>query len=330
MTNKSCLKVKTFLGWLRVVANSSQEKEGSSKTSQDLHKLFTESAITEVVSRQAQMAEYVTTIPYMLTTLADDQPRFDLVVSANVTVLLGRMASLRCRVINKANYTVSWIRHRDLHLLTVEHYTYTSDQRFQAMYEASTKDWLLLVSSVQRRDRGVYECQIGTTPPRGHFIYMEVVEIRCTAMRNAVINICMVPTLYSRCSMVSLAEPKGQPRWHPRGFEITYASSRGGVSIITESAEETKSVLLIQRAKANDSGTYTCVPRGAKNASISVHVLTGEQHAAIQGGADITATPTFLALGFIIINTILLLQNHSIRQNHSIHHYHTRKKTSKS
>ncbi|XP_047736311.1 uncharacterized protein LOC125177852 [Hyalella azteca] len=50
--------------------------------------------------------------------------------SPNVTVHLGQAAALRCRLHDRANYTVSWIRHKDLHLLTVDSYTYTSDQRF--------------------------------------------------------------------------------------------------------------------------------------------------------------------------------------------------------
>lgn len=45
----------------------------------------------------------------------------------------------------------------------------------QAMYEPSTGDWILLVASVQLRDRGVYECQIGTTPPRSHFVTLHII-----------------------------------------------------------------------------------------------------------------------------------------------------------
>jgi hypothetical protein len=40
---------------------------------------------------------------------------------------------------------VSWIRHRDLHLLTVGKMTYTSDQRFQSVHNPHTNDWALKV-----------------------------------------------------------------------------------------------------------------------------------------------------------------------------------------
>lgn len=55
---------------------------------------------------------------------------------------------------------VSWIRHRDIHILTVGAYTYTSDQRFQATHHKETEDWILQIKWVQKRDAGKYECQV--------------------------------------------------------------------------------------------------------------------------------------------------------------------------
>jgi len=57
---------------------------------------------------------------------------------------------------------------------------------------------------------------------------------------------------------------------------ISYDSTRGGVSVITEKGETTTSFLLIQRAKSSDSGKYTCNPSNAQPKSIAVHVLNGE------------------------------------------------------
>ncbi|KAL1139334.1 hypothetical protein AAG570_006320, partial [Ranatra chinensis] len=70
---------------------------------------------------------------------------------------------------------VSWVRHRDIHLLTVGRYTYTSDQRFEAMHSPHTEDWTLRIRYPQRKDSGIYECQISTTPPVGHPVYLTVV-----------------------------------------------------------------------------------------------------------------------------------------------------------
>ncbi|CAD6230347.1 GSCOCG00012165001-RA-CDS, partial [Cotesia congregata] len=71
---------------------------------------------------------------------------------------------------------VSWVRHRDIHLLTVGRYTYTSDQRFEAQHYPHTEEWTLKIRYPQRKDSGFYECQISTTPPIGHPVYLTIVE----------------------------------------------------------------------------------------------------------------------------------------------------------
>lgn len=55
---------------------------------------------------------------------------------------------------------VSWVRHRDIHLLTVGRYTYTSDQRFEAMHSPHTEEWTLRIRYAQRKDSGIYEVSI--------------------------------------------------------------------------------------------------------------------------------------------------------------------------
>lgn len=72
-------------------------------------------------------------------------------------------------------FQVSWIRHRDLHLLTVGSYTYTSDQRFFTTHSPQTEEWTLQIRFPQIRDSGWYECQIGTNPPIGLSMMLTVV-----------------------------------------------------------------------------------------------------------------------------------------------------------
>ena len=43
------------------------------------------------------------------------------------------------------------MRHRDIHLLTVGKYTYTSDQRFRGLHEEDSDDWVLKIDYVQVR-----------------------------------------------------------------------------------------------------------------------------------------------------------------------------------
>ncbi|XP_026476332.1 uncharacterized protein LOC113381896 [Ctenocephalides felis] len=102
-------------------------------------------------------------------------PYFDTSVPQNYTGLVGQPISLLCKVKNLGNRTVSWVRHRDIHLLTVGRYTYTSDQRFETKHSPHSEDWLLYIRYPQKHDTGVYECQISSTPPIGHKVYLGVV-----------------------------------------------------------------------------------------------------------------------------------------------------------
>ncbi|KAH9633456.1 hypothetical protein HF086_013133 [Spodoptera exigua] len=54
---------------------------------------------------------------------------------------------------------------------------------------------------------------------------------------------------------------------------ISYDSSRGGVSVVTEKGAATTSYLLVQDAAPADSGRYSCSPSNAEVASVRVHVL---------------------------------------------------------
>lgn len=49
---------------------------------------------------------------------------------------------------------MAFIRHRDLHILTVNTYTYTTDLRFQTSHHRSTDEWTLQIKWVQKRDAG--------------------------------------------------------------------------------------------------------------------------------------------------------------------------------
>ena len=58
---------------------------------------------------------------------------------------------------------------------------------------------------------------------------------------------------------------------------IDYTSSRGGVSVITNKASTTVSSLIIQRARAEDGGKYSChAGELVKPSHIKVHVIHGE------------------------------------------------------
>ncbi|XP_034114702.1 uncharacterized protein LOC117574830 isoform X2 [Drosophila albomicans] len=217
-------------------------------------------------------------------------PYFDKGASKNVTALLGKTAYLNCRVKNLGNKTmllqVSWVRHRDIHLLTVGRYTYTSDQRFRAIHQPQTEDWMLQIKYPQHRDSGIYECQVSTTPHMSHYIQLTVVEPSTEIIGAPDLYIESGSTINLTCVILNSPEPPAYIFWNHNNAIINYDSPRGGVSVVTNKGETTTSFLLIKSARPSDSGHYQCNPSNAKPKSVTVHVLNGEFPAAMQHAAQ--------------------------------------------
>ncbi|XP_058123484.1 uncharacterized protein LOC131294641 [Anopheles ziemanni] len=104
------------------------------------------------------------------------EPYFDLTVSRNVTVREGETAFLTCRVENLAQYSISWVRHHDLHILAINSDAFISDERFQALHNKQTEEWTLKIKRTRRKDTGIYECQISTMPVKSLQLYLIVLD----------------------------------------------------------------------------------------------------------------------------------------------------------
>lgn len=104
------------------------------------------------------------------------EPYFVPTASKNGTIRQGDPAFLSCQVENLGAYTVSWIRVRDLHILTVDRYTYTADQRFQSLHNNETGEWTLNIKWTERKDTGIYECQVSTLPVKSLALYLIVLD----------------------------------------------------------------------------------------------------------------------------------------------------------
>ncbi|KAL1506608.1 hypothetical protein ABEB36_005937 [Hypothenemus hampei] len=210
-------------------------------------------------------------------------PYFDASIESNVTGLVGNTVLLHCRVKNLSNRTVSWVRHRDIHLLTVGRYTYTSDQRFEALHVPHTEEWTLRIRYPQKRDSGIYECQISTTPPVGIPVFLTIVEPITEILGSPELFINMGSTINLTCIVQNAPEPP-TITWSHNSQVINFDSPRGGVSLVTEKGATTTSRLLIQKAVQKDSGLYTCTPSNAVAALVRVHILNGEYPAAMHHG----------------------------------------------
>ncbi|XP_060526820.1 zwei Ig domain protein zig-8 [Cylas formicarius] len=230
-------------------------------------------------------------------------PSFDTTINYNITGLVGNTVLLHCRVKNLGNRTVSWVRHRDIHLLTVGRYTYTSDQRFEALHTPHTDEWTLRIRYPQKKDSGIYECQISTTPPVGHPVYLTIVEPITEILGSPELFINMGSTINLTCVVQYAPEPP-TITWSHNSQVINFDSPRGGISLVTEKGLTTTSRLLIQKAVQKDSGLYSCTPSNANSATVRVHILNGEYPAAMHHGHS---TLTSYSQPTIIISLMMLL-----------------------
>ncbi|XP_018799538.1 PREDICTED: uncharacterized protein LOC108975488 isoform X2 [Bactrocera latifrons] len=209
-----------------------------------------------------------------------ERPYFDDISPRNVSTVADEPAILKCRVRNKGNRTVSWMRKRDLHILTTNIYTYTGDQRFSVLHPPGGDDWDLRIDYAQKRDSGIYECQVNTEPKINLAVSLEVNAARAKILGSTEIHVKRDSTIALACSVNIHASSVA---WYHGASVVDFDSQRGGISLETEKTDVgTTSRLMLTRASLRDSGNYTCVPTGAIPASVRVHVLMGEQPAAMQ------------------------------------------------
>ncbi|XP_073829624.1 kin of IRRE-like protein 1 isoform X2 [Musca autumnalis] len=216
------------------------------------------------------------------------QPYFDNSSRREVTSIVGQAALLQCRVRNLGDRAVSWIRKRDLHILTVGILTYTNDQRFQSLHTEGSDEWTLRISSPQPRDSGTYECQVSTEPKISQGFRLNVVVSRAKILGNPELFIKSGSDINLTCLAMQSPIPPSFIYWY-KGKRLMNYSQRGGISVITERTTRT-SKLLISKATPADSGNYTCSPSSSDSASVVVHVINGEHPAAMQHGNNSATT----------------------------------------
>uniref|UniRef100_A0A8D8KX01 Netrin receptor DCC n=2 Tax=Culex pipiens TaxID=7175 RepID=A0A8D8KX01_CULPI len=243
--------------------------------------------------------------PYTAAILGtDNKPYFDDVSPRNVTTVVDDMAVLKCRVKHKGNRTVSWMRKKDLHILTSSTHTYTGDQRFSVHHPPDSDDWDLRISYAQPRDSGIYECQVNTEPKINLAVFLHVTAARAKILGSQEAHVRKGSTISLSC-VVNFHAPS--ITWYHGTSVVNFDSARGGISLETEKTEAgTSSRLLLTKATVSDSGNYTCVPAGAIPASVQVYVINGEHPAAMQTSGQRSTGSEQLLLMLLVTLALLL------------------------
>lgn len=79
------------------------------------------------------------------------------------------------------------MRKRDLHILTSSIHTYTGDGRFSVVHPENSEQWDLKVEFVQKRDAGIYECQVNTEPKINLAVQLNV---EGSTYNKSIFNLC--------------------------------------------------------------------------------------------------------------------------------------------
>lgn len=226
-----------------------------------------------------------------LTTYPDPDTIFTQQNNTELRSQVGTTAVLHCIAHNVGENTVSWIRRRDYHLLTVGSQAYSSDDRFQVRYVKQENDWQLHIRYVQVRDDGVYECQVSSHPPVSLFSTLRVLEATSEILGGPEKYMTVGSSLRLVCVLRDNTQPPSYVFWYHDEQMINYHSTRevrvennGGLS-----------VLFLSNVRPADSGNYTCAPSNARHSHINIHVLKGgETPAAIHSGASSVPCPVLV------------------------------------
>ncbi|KAK7074514.1 hypothetical protein SK128_010652 [Halocaridina rubra] len=257
-------------------------------------------------------------------------PTFSNTTTTNVTVLKGKTVYLHCHVLNlgtktvssfeSETRTVSWVRHQDIHVLTVGRITFTNDDRFQAMNKPGSDIWMLRIKFPQLEDAGKYECQVSMKPPIARVINLNVIEPQAVIPPGPELYVDHGSPLNISCLVPDSPVPPENIFWYHKDMPkthflimkfhpqmVSFDGSRQGVTINVEKGPITTSNLFIPDVTEKDSGIYVCSPQGMKEAAVRVRVLNGELPQAMQTGSTCKGCAgSFLVLIMSVIYHVLL------------------------
>lgn len=195
-----------------------------------------------------------------------DDPRFSEPIP-NVTVALGRDASLPCVVENLGTYKVAWIHIDRQMILTIHRHVISRVPRFSVSHD-NAKTWLLHVNSVQQEDRGYYMCQVNTNPMISQVGYLQVVvppNILDTESTQSTVAIRENQNISLTCKADGFPTPKIM--WRREDGQAISVERRKKVNVYD--GEQ----LNLTRISRTEMGAYLCIATNGVPPSVSKRII---------------------------------------------------------
>lgn len=201
--------------------------------------------------------------------------------SGNQSVLVGKQIILTCVIRDRENKSVSWIRHSDSAILSVDTLLFTKSHRMKVFHPSGADEWILSINPVEISDAGMYECQVASTPHTSHFMAVNVIEPRTSILGTQELFIEAGSTINLTCVIHTGGQAMRSSHiyWNYNGQIITHNRHRGGTIVIDKRDQEILTSLIISHAGPSDSGKYTCDPASSYAQSVTVHVTKGSDAA---------------------------------------------------
>jgi len=240
--------------------------------------------------------------PHTTSTSDLAQPQFYNNSTTKIFAPRGGTASIECHVKNLGDRAVSWIRKRDLHILTIGSITYTADRRFTSSQNEDSTVWRLTIHPTLHSDTGLYECQISTEPKISKLHDLNITDAESKIQSSPSVYVREGSLLNVTCTFQGHFTPAHYIHWF-RGKHLLNTSDRGGINIISDKVLGWSN-LVISKSKLSDSGNYSCQPSNALPDTVNIHVLTGGDLAAIQEPEGLTGS-TIVIVGGGVTRLIL-------------------------
>ncbi|KAL7301894.1 hypothetical protein TKK_0005493 [Trichogramma kaykai] len=259
--------------------------------------------------------------------------------ASNVTAFEGQTVYLPCRVHNLADrYQVSWMRSRDLHILSFASIMYISDRRFKLQHLNGSDAWTLQLDRVRKSDAGRYECQVNSEPKIMYAVQLAVkdpnnpdegepqsqqsrISFESTAPVAAILGprelrLAAGSTISFKCIVTSpyLTRPIKAVQWLKDNRLLTFQSERGGINVETvANTAQTLSEATLANLGKQDSGKYTCRPNEGKADSVLLYVQDGELTEAMlrdaagysASASSVSISARFLATAAAVVAALL-------------------------
>ncbi|KAK8381629.1 hypothetical protein O3P69_018614 [Scylla paramamosain] len=166
--------------------------------------------------------------------------------------------------------------------------------------------WQLVIRNTRADDQGQYRCQVATQPPLILVVNLNVtvpvarvVDERGTKVQEKHYNSGSMIEL--KCIVDQVPFPHGPVTWRRGATILTYNTSRGGISVKgNEAGGFIRSRLYVADATPQDSGFYSCWYKNITSDTVTVHVIAGENSAAMQhdglpgSGGNVSGGPSSL------------------------------------